>query len=644
MMNWLPVPVDFRTELRSALQVVDPATRLDRLASLAQNHLGFIETIQLDRAIGQLAVDSSPGFSQVRLAILASSTVDHLIPGIRVAGLRHGLLIQVHIGAYGQYRQDLLDNSSPLHRFAPQIVLFALTARTAIAGVPLTATLPEVHEALDRSVADLQFLWRKARTAFNTTVIHQTFLDVTDPVFGSFDRHVPGSPSQLVSRLNDKLAESAASEAVLLLDIARAAQRDGRDSWFDNGRWLQAKQEISPQAAPLYGELLARIVAAGRGHSKKCLVLDLDNTLWHGVIGEDGLQGIVLGEGSAVGEAHLSLQRYAKQLMDRGIILAVCSKNDIATAEEAFKSHPEMILKRTDFAAFMANWIDKAENLKAIARQLNLGLDSLVFVDDNPAERSRIRRALPMVAVPELPSDAAGYVRCIADAGYFESVSFTSDDQQRSAQYAANAARETLRGSAENIDDFLHSLEMTMESRSFAPVDLTRITQLINKTNQFNPTTRRYTINDIARLVAGTENLTLQFRLADRFGDNGLVSAMILLRHPKEQDVLVIDTWVMSCRVFGRQVEFEAMNIAVEAARRLGVRGFRAEYVPTAKNGVVRELFPNLGFNSAARTVTSNGATGWFLNLADYVDRRTHIARRWQHDQAGYPAQFHAHS
>jgi FkbH-like protein len=643
MMNWLSVPVDFRQELRSALQIVDPATRLDRLASLAQHKLGFIETIQLDRALSHIGMDSPLGFSQVRLAILASSTVDHLVPGIRVAGLRRGLLIQVHIGTYGQYRQELLDSTSPLHRFAPQTVLFALTARSIIAGVPLTARAAEVHEALDRTVADVQFLWRKARIAFQATIIHQTFLDVTDPLFGSFDRHVPGSPTQLVARLNDKLSDAAASEGVLILDIARAAERDGRDSWFDSVRWFQAKQEISPQAAPIYGELLARIVAAERGHSKKCLVLDLDNTLWHGVIGENGLEGIVLGEGSAVGEAHLSLQRYAKQLMDRGIILAVCSKNDPVAAEEAFKSHPEMILKRTDFAAFVANWMDKAENLKTIASQLNLGLDSLVFVDDNPAERSRVRRALPMVSVPELPSDVAGYVRCIADAGYFESISFTSDDQQRSAQYAANAARETLRGAAENIDEFLHSLEMTMDSRSFAPVDLTRITQLINKTNQFNPTTRRYKINDIAQFVAGTENLTLQFRLVDRFGDNGLVSAMILLRDREEQDVLVIDTWVMSCRVFGRQVEFEAMNIAVEAARRMGVRGFRAEYVPTAKNSVVSQLFPGLGFNRTAR-MAENGTTGWFLNLADYVHRRTRIARRWQHDQAGYSAQFHTHS
>ena len=220
-------------------------------------------------------------------------------------------------------------------------------------------------------------------------------------------------------------------DGVLLLDIARISERDGIDAWFDAGRWLQGKLEIAPQAAPLYGDLVVRILAAQRGLSKKCLVLDLDNTLWGGVIGDDGLEGIVIGEGSAAGEAHLALQRYAKQLKERGVILAVCSKNDAKTAEAAFHEHPEMLLRRSDVAAFVANWDDKAENLKAIARRLNIGIDSLVFVDDSPVERARIRQSLPMIAVPELPDDAAYYVRRLANAGYFEAITFTSEDRQR---------------------------------------------------------------------------------------------------------------------------------------------------------------------------------------------------------------------
>ncbi len=399
------------------------------------------------------------------------------------------------------------------------------------------------------------------------------------------------------------------------------------DTWFSEGHWLQSKMEIAPQSAILYGEMVARIVAAERGLSKKCLVFDLDNTLWGGVIGDDGLDGIILGEGSATGEAHSALQRYAKKLKERGVILAVCSKNDSAIAEAAFQDHPEMHLRRPDFAAFIANWDDKAENLKRIAAQLNIGIDSLVFVDDNPVERARIRQSLPTVSVPELPDDAANYVRCLADAGYFEAVSFTADDRQRTAQYSANADREAALGSSQSMDDFLRSLRMSVTYGPFRTIDLARITQLINKTNQFNTTTRRYTAEQVAAFANAHDCVTLQFRLTDKFGDNGLVSTMILRADTALPETLTIDNWVMSCRVFGRQLEFEAMNITVEEARRRGVRAISADYIPTSKNKVIDELFLNLGFTPVVDTALTNGGTRWLLNLSDYAKRETHIAR-----------------
>src|SRR2546421_5940650 len=626
-MDWLPTLSDFRGNLRAALAISDSGNRLEKLAKIAQHRLGFLETIQLDQAVSRLGALEIPGFSAVRLAILASSTVDHLVPAIRVAGLRRRLVVDVHIGTYGQHRQDLLDPASPLHKFSPQMVLFSLTAREAIAGVPVTAKMAEVDEAIERSVDELRFLWKKARETFKATVIQQTFLDITDPLFGSHDRLVAAAPSRMVARLNDLMAEAAASEGVLLLDVARASEGDGIGAWFDAGRWMQAKMEIAPPAAPLYGDLVARIVAAQRGMSKKCLVLDLDNTLWSGVIGDDGLEGIVLGEGSAAGEAHLALQRYALQLKARGVILAVCSKNDTTIAEAVIRDHPEMLLRRGDFAAFVANWEDKAANLKTIAARLNVGLDSLVFVDDNPVERARVRESLPMVAVPELPEDAARFVPCLADAGYFEAIGFTVEDRQRAAQYAANAEREALLGSSESVDDFLRGLKMSVSFGPIGTLDLVRATQLINKTNQFNPTTRRYTGDELAALAAAPENVTLQFRLLDRFSDNGLVSAMILRPDPGEPEVLEIDTWVMSCRVFGRDLEREAMNVAVEAASHRGVRSFRASYIPTKKNGVISNLYPSLGFARMERTVPTEGATRWYLNLADYEYRPTPIAR-----------------
>jgi FkbH-like protein len=623
---WLTTPADFAGELRSALQISSPADRLTRLTALAQHRLGLLETIQLDRAIVAVPPEAAAGVSRVRLAILASSTVDHLVPAIRVAGLRRGVLFDVLVGGFGQYRQNVLDPASPLQAFTPHVVLFALTARELLAAIPLTANKDTADAAIDRHVDGLRVLWRAVRERLGAAVVQQTFLDVSEPVFGSLDRQVAAAPGRLVARLNDRLSEAAADDRALLLDVSRASERDGRTFWFDRSRWFQAKQEIAPRAAALYGDLLARLVAAHRGLSKKCLVLDLDNTLWHGVIGDDGVDGIVLGEGTAVGEAHLALQRYAKQLSSRGVILAVCSKNDPAIAEDVFRSHPEMVLKRADFAAFVANWQDKAANLEAIARELNIGIDSLVFVDDNPAERARIRQALPAVAVPELPDDVADYVTCLADAGYFESVGFTADDRQRGEQYQTNAARETLRESAASIQDYLQALEMSMECGPFAPVDLTRVTQLINKTNQFNPTTRRYTADEVARFAAAAGHVTLQFRLRDRFGDNGLVSALILVPDPAEPHVLAIDTWVMSCRVFGRQLECAAMNAAVEAARRVGAVRIRASYLPTAKNGYVRELFPSLGFASVTLGEPApEGASTWALNVADYIPKETRI-------------------
>jgi len=627
MMSWLPIAPDFRGDLRTALDSTEPVYCLENLAALAAYRLGFLETVQLDRAYGRSDLKQAPGFLPMRLAVLASSTVDHLLPAIRVAGLRRRLLIDVQSGGYGQYRQDLLDPTSALHQFAPQAVLFSLTAKEAISAIPLTATAAEVEETIAGLIEELRSFWRKAREICSGVILQQTFLDVTEPLFGSFDRFVPGAPARVVARLNDRLCEAAAQDGVLLLDVARASERDGIDAWFEAGRWLQGKLEIAPQAAPVYGDMVARILAAQRGLSKKCLVLDLDNTLWGGVIGDDGIEGIVLGEGSAAGEAHLALQHYAKRLKERGVILAVCSKNDPGIAEAVFHDHPEMVLRRSDIAAFLANWDDKAKNLKAIATRLNIGIDSLVFVDDNPVERARVRQSLPMVAVPELPEDAAQYVRCLADAGYFEAVSFTLEDRDRAQQYAENAERDALFESAQSMDEFLRGLKMSVRFGPFTAVDQPRVVQLINKTNQFNTTTRRYTSEEIAILTNLHSALTLQFRLLDRIGDNGLVSAMILRPTLEDEDVLEIENWVMSCRVFGRQLEHEAMNIAVEAARQRGARALVAEYIATSKNNVISALYSSLGFAAVNQTVSTSGATRWFLDLADYVTQNTHIVR-----------------
>jgi FkbH-like protein len=614
-LHWLSEPADFRARLRGVGLQPDPTARLQELSELAQHQLDALQTIQISKLLPGGDVTLPAGWSRAKVAVLASHTVEHLLPGIRVAGLRRRILVDIHLGAYGQYRQELSDPSSSLFAFAPQYVLFAIAAQEVLQSADAT-------EAVGRTVDELRGLWKIARQTFNAAVIQQTFIDTSEPLFGHHDRLVEAAPARVIGALNERVIAAAREDGVLLLDIDRLAARDGRDSWFELSHWYASKLLIAPRAAPLYGDHLLRVVAARLGQSRKCLVLDLDNTLWGGIVGDDGVQGLVLGQGSAQGEAHLALQRYAKQLRDRGVILAVCSKNEHRIAEEAFSGHPEMLLKMQDIAAFFANWEDKAANITAIASQLNIGLDSLVFVDDNPAERQRVRSALPQVAVPELPDDITGYVRCIADAGYFESVSFTEEDRNRGAQYAANSERDALRGRTQSLDEFRRDLAMTLRYGRFTQVDLARVTQLINKTNQFNVSVRRYTQQEIESFATDAACLTLQFRLSDRFGDNGLIAAMVC--RAEDAATLQLDTWVMSCRVFGRDVETEIMNVAVDTARALRFRTLNVNYLPTPRNGLVRDLLPRLGLVAAAGPDDS-GAELWTLQLADYVRQPTHI-------------------
>ena len=625
-MNGKSPATDFRERLKAALATRDDVARLTVLKSLSDLSPDYVQTIQLDKALSGIAVEAvEKQLLRVRVAVLSTGTTNHLLPGLRVAALRRGFFFDVFAGAFAQYRQELLDPASPLGSFAPEVVVLSLSARALIGALPIDADREHVEQILQTEVAEVRSLWDAARKRFGAVVLQQTYMDVFEPIFGSYDRIAPASPARVIDRLNDLIAQSARDDGVALIDAARACARDGVDAWFDRARWLQGKMEIAPQAAGHYGELIARVVAALRGRSRKCAVFDLDNTLWGGVLGDAGIEGLVLGEGSAAGEAYLELQRYARRLKERGVILAVCSKNDPILAEQAFSRHPEMVLKRSDIACFIANWKDKAENLRDIAQILNIGLESLVFIDDNPAERSRVREAFPMIAVPELPEDPAHYVHALADGGYFEAVSFTREDSARAASYAANAQRDALRSAAQSMDEFLRGLDMEVTYGPVGSLELERATQLINKTNQFNTSGRRYSAAEVAQLAADPDSVTLQFRLADRLGDSGLVSVMIL--RLSAAGVADLDIWVMSCRVFGRQLEDEAMNIAVEHVRSRGVETLSARFVPTARNGVICDLFRNLGFELMSGS-SAEGEQLWRLSIAKYEERRNFIRRR----------------
>ena len=619
---WLPENADWSAQIR-ALGAA-PAVEWDRIAALANCRMDFLRTERLDKLARSKLGNGPPPetvLPVVRLAILGSCMVSHLIPAIRVAFMRRGMWAQVYTNPFGQYLQDIADPDSALHAFKPDAVLFALDARHALGKIDASRDATASDRAVEDAAGRCEEVWDMARRAFSCPVIQQTILPLFPGLLGNNEHRLPGSSQGMIARINHRLRQLADNAGVDILALDARATQDGIAHWYDPVLWHKAKIEIAPPMAPLYGDLVARIVAAQRGRSYKCLVLDLDNTMWGGVVGDDGVEGLVLGQGSAEGEAFVAFQQYARQLSQRGIILAVCSKNDEKIALTPFASHPDMVLERSSFAAFVANWSDKATNLRAIAAQINIGLDSLVFADDNPFERNQVRRELPMVAVPELPEDAAFYAQCLADAGYFESVHVTGEDLIRASQYQANAARDTARQTTSDLPAYLKSLEMQMLATPFDSVGQARITQLINKTNQFNLTTRRYTEQEVQSFAADPDAITLQVRLADKYGDNGMIAVLIARPHgPRE---LIIDTWLMSCRVLGRQVEQATLNLLMSEAHKRGYQSMIGEYRPTEKNGLVRDHYAKLGFQQDS--IDDTEGSFWRLPVENYVPIHTHI-------------------
>ncbi len=611
---WLPELPGWAELLQEARQApVDEAFRA--FAKLANSRMDFVRAGKLDKAVGKYVAGCDRAtlpFPVIKLALLGSSTLSHLLPGIRLGGLRRGLLLDIYVGPYGLYRQELADTGSGLYQFRPDAVCFAFDAQHVAGGD---------HASPDAAMANLRQCWGLATEQLGCrAVIQQTLLPRFPGLLGNNEYRLPNSPAAIVAQVNVDIRASAAVEGVSLLSVDTWAAEDGLANWFDGSLWYQAKQEVHPRASVLYGDQLGRCLGAMWGRSAKCLVLDLDNTLWGGVIGDDGLEGIVLGQGSPAGEAYVAFQRYAKQLGERGVILAVCSKNDEANALEPFAKHPEMVLRSKDIACFVANWTDKATNLRTIAERLNIGLDSLVFADDNPAERRLVRAELPMVAVPEMPEDPAEYARILADAGYFEAVDLTAEDRERTALYRANAQREAARATSTDLGAFLDGLEMELHANGFDMAGLKRIAQLMNKTNQFNLMTKRYTEADVLRMMADDDAVTIQLRLTDVHGDNGVIGLAVGYRLGR---VLEIDTWLMSCRVLGRGVEDATLNLLAERAREMDCTSLVGEYRPTAKNAMVREHYGQLGFTQVGSA--EDGTTRWELPLINFQPKPTHM-------------------
>jgi len=621
---WLPrPPPDFAAACKALGFDPEPGPAF---RALAEHGLDGNQLTRLGKAITKAASEAR-GLAPLQpfcLGLIGNGTLDLIVPMLVATAARYGLALRCVQADFGQTMQGAFDAGSRINLAKPDAVLLAIDHR----GLPLESLPgdPEAERAcIEDAVAQLNAMRTAIRANSGATCILQTVPPPAETLFGSYDRLVPGTMRRVVEGLNQAICRSVADTEDLLLDVAALAETVGLGTWHSPSLWNMAKLAFSEDCAPIYAEHVVRMLAALRGRSRKCLILDLDNTVWGGVIGDDGLEGIKLAQGDATGEAHLAVQQLALSLRQRGIVLAVSSKNTDEIARSPFQQHPEMLLKEDHLAVFQANWSDKATNIKAIAEVLSLGLNAMVFLDDNAVERDLVRRMLPQVAVPELPEDPALYARTLAAAGYFEAVAFSNEDRKRSEMYQSNARRVTLQKQAGDLDAYLASLDMEIQ---FAPFDRTgraRISQLINKSNQFNLTTRRYSEAEVAAAEAEPGVFTLQVRLSDSFGDNGMISVVIC--RPDRLGQWSIDSWLMSCRVLGRKVEQMVLREILMQAREAGIETLVGSFIPTEKNALVRDHYRKLGFEQSSE---QDGTTVWTLSTA--------------YEVAAVPMRIHRHS
>jgi FkbH-like protein len=594
------------SELSKALRFpVTPADILRKRQSLRKELLGQANLIP------------------TRIAILGGSTTTEVKSMLELFLLAQAIQPIFYESGYNRYSEDVLFENSDLWNFKPEIVFIHTTWRNVSEFPELMEAETEVEERVRRETARFEALWEKIHAELGALIIQNNFdLPGLRPL-GNLEAFDSSGRVNFLLRLNSEFANYARKHSRFLInDILYLSAQVGLEAWHGHTYWYNFHMALSPTATVALANNVAAMVKSVYGRSKKCLVLDLDNTLWGGVVGDDGVENLILGRDHPVGEAFLDFQRYVKDLQRRGVILAVCSKNDVENAKAGF-SHPDSILKVEDFSVFKADWNPKPESIREIARELNIGLDSVVFVDDNPAERALVADQLPEVAVPDVGSDVSRFAEAIEHDRYFEVGKVVQEDLNRAGYYNSNAQRSAHQADFRDYGEFLASLEMTAEIAPFSSIYLERITQLINKTNQFNLTTRRYTTAEVEAIAQDPGVIALYGRLADKFGDNGLVSVLI---GRVSDEAVELDLWLMSCRVLNREMEFAMFDALVERCQARGIHKIVGVYIPSKKNRMVAGHYAGLGFTRLSES--SEGRESWHYDVPESYSERTRFIRR----------------
>jgi FkbH-like protein len=599
--------------LRVYLQVLDVVPNMANTLMVAESVEGLLPLLA-DRSRDR----------GLRIALLGNATLDQLKSFVKVDCLRAGLVPTIYQSGFDQYMREILDAQSPLYAFQPQVVTCAIHASRlfpALHQYPFDLTPAERRAEMEAGLATLQHMLDAFAARSQAMFLLHNMVQPHYPALGILDSRDELGQAAIFSEINMRLAELVRGryKNVYLVDEERVQSHCGKARATDPRMWFTARMPWSEEVLGGLSREYMRYVAASHGLTRKCIVVDLDNTLWGGVVGEDGASGIQLGS-EAPGNAYVALQNELEKLSRRGVLLAICSKNNLEDALPVLESHPEMVLRMSHFAAVRINWASKPTNIREIARELNIGLDSLVFLDDNPVERAAVRSELPEVLAPELPSDPAGYRRALLEVmGAFDALTLTTEDRERNRLYAEQRLRQESKAQLEqggSLDDYLADLAITVEIEEANDVSLPRIAQLTGKTNQFNLTTRRYTVAEISHKQSAGARV-LSARVRDRFGDNGLTAVAII--ESDSASVWSIDTLLLSCRVMGRGIETTLLSYIVDMARQSGVRLLRGSYLPTAKNSVVRSLYADHGFTLIEET--GDGHSSWQFDVEEQAIR-----------------------
>lgn len=573
------------------------------------------------RSIKRMLLQSERSFLEKKIAVLGGSTTNEIVEILDLFLLNQGIRAQFYQSEFNKFWEDVMFDNEKLIQFCPDLIYIHTSSRNIMRFPNVKNTREQIDALLQETLGHFQAVWEKIESTFGCPVIQNNFEQAYYRLLGNQDVADIHGRLHFISRLNAEFyAYAQTHDAFYIHDINYLASCYGLQKWADPLCWHMYKYAMDVAAIPDFSYNLSNIMKSLFGRNKKALVLDLDDTLWGGVIGDDGPENIEIGSETGRAEIFTEFQQYLKAHRDLGILLATNSKNDRDTALEGLR-RPDSVLREEDFTALRINWDPKDQNLISIARELNIGVDSLVFVDDNPAERHIVREQLPDVGVPELVQPE-GYISVLDRAGFFEVTNLSADDLARNEMYAAESQRKRQKVSFNDYGEYLHSLEMRAEIQPFSQMYLSRIAQLTNKSNQFNLTTLRCTKGDIQRFADDDRYITRYGKLEDKFGDNGVVS--VVSGHI-EAKCLHLDLWLMSCRVLKRDMEYAMMDAVVQACKERGLTGIYGYYYPTAKNEMVKEFYAQMGFEQLSED--EDGNSKWFFSVPERYENKNKVIK-----------------